>query len=245
MKGYQTLVLVPTTSLRFLDLPIEVRDMIYEFILADETTKLKLSKPKHEASKVVGIEYAPRTNAWKESRKFNEKFKKYIDWYRRTPLSLILANKQVHNEAIKVLYRSRSFSFACEATLSRFFELNEGCAQHLTHIVLTESSTSAQSMDLIAKARPRSLQQLELTHTSSLFLRISDLSKNIPATLLRLSTPLLDAVYLARQRKGINVGIDQLLMIDHGECKGSGRRSTCRELEEQLTKLIKEEYPMI
>lgn len=240
MKGCQALVLVPTTALRFLDLPIEVRDMIYEFILSDGTTELKIFRPKHSPSKVVDVDYAPQTKAWKEGRQLIAG--KWIDNDKRTPLSLLQANKQVYNEAFKVLYRSRAFSFQCAASLSRFFELNSACAEHVTHIVLTPCATSTASMDLIAKARPRSLQRLEIDH-ALFFRRASVSSKDAPAMLLKLFSPLLDAVYLARQRKGINVGIDQLLKRKHGDCIDFGECGG-RKIEDQLAKLIKQEYPM-
>lgn len=244
MKGCQALVLIPMPAPRFLDLPTEVRDMIYELVLRDTTTELTIYRPRSAPSKVVGTKYAPHSKEWKANRRLNVELGKWIDDEKRTPLSLLQTNKQIYNEAFKVLYRSRAFSFNSEAALSRFFELNNACAQHITHIVLPPSAAVFSSMNLLAKARPRSLQELEIRHDLLFLMGISDLSNNIPATLLKLFTPLLDAVYLARQRKSITTGIEQLLKFDHGECIGGGGRRDCWGLENQLSKLIKEEYPM-
>ncbi|KAF2165059.1 hypothetical protein M409DRAFT_24445 [Zasmidium cellare ATCC 36951] len=243
MKGFQALVLVPSGFFRLLDLPTEVRDMIYETVGAEGTTKLKLYRRKAPGgSKVVGAEYELRSKTWKEKRKWDEELKKWIDKERRTALSLLQVSKQVYNEAFKVLYRSRRFrfSFECDGTLSRFFELNEKCAQHITHIVLRSSSNNQRSMEALAKARPKSLQRLEIDHWAFLDTITEPMEKQV-ALLFKTFTQLFDAVYLARQRKGITAGIDELLRVRHRHCPPDAK---CQEFDEQLPKLIKEEYPM-
>ncbi|KAK4505219.1 hypothetical protein PRZ48_003182 [Zasmidium cellare] len=245
MQGCQALVLVPTPTFRFLDLHPEIRDIIYDLLLADEPTKLKLWAPKFETSKVVGEEHAPRTTAWRNGRTYERKRGKYIDMERRTPLSLLQVNRQVYREAFEVLYRSRAFQFKTSKTLSRFLELNPDCSQFLTHIILPDWETAIAAMKILPKERPKSLRTIEVSHKDfRKFVTANGTFTEGAPDILEMATPLFDTMYQARRKKRVSAGLEEVLKFDHQRCEGKGGHEGCGKLETELKELIREEYPM-
>lgn len=239
MKGCHAFVLVPTNGFRFLDLPTEIRYIIYELSIPADSTKLRLALRENRNKKdpkVVGEYYSSRqTKAWRESRHWDCTVGngKYVDLDQRTPMSLLLTNKQISSEAFEVLYRSHTFKFIYPAALSRFLKLNNASAKYLTNIQLSGTYTHGEhpirknvkkssiegALQVLAKARPASLRKLFVDHWDVSKGMYGD-STGYAEVLVAKCIPLLNAVYRARRQNGIGTGIDELIKIDHQFCRG-------------------------
>ncbi|KAF2165058.1 hypothetical protein M409DRAFT_24444 [Zasmidium cellare ATCC 36951] len=163
MKGYYALVLVPTCGFRFLDLPTEIRYMIYELSIAPGKTDLRLAIRENRDKKdpkVVGVDYRfPATKRWQEGRKFEKWIGQEGKWIKpdeRATMSLLLVNKQVSGEAFEVLYRSHTFHFVYPAALDQFLKLNGTSAKFLTSVELSHVlGTSQPFVGRMSEVRPR------------------------------------------------------------------------------------------
>lgn len=161
MKGHRALVLVPAGSFRLLDLPAEIRQMIYEYLLTRENP-IKL---KRYIGRIVQQSFTHgtvKTDGWDaELRKWKS---------RECHLHAIMGvNKEIQQEAAEVLYSTNRFVFQDPQTLSLLSKLAGEGTHHLRHIELAASrgDTSghlAAALNVLKECA--SLRTLSLPHAT-------------------------------------------------------------------------------
>ncbi|KJX96403.1 hypothetical protein TI39_contig632g00002 [Zymoseptoria brevis] len=164
-EGYRVLLLTPEAPSRIFDLPIELREMIYGYVLIDPNAiELKFfTTPGHQriVQKSFPDSDAARIN---EARDWDSRMNK---WKRRNrnALSILLLNKQITAEAIKVLYGANTFRFDDGKVLKEFrytLDLNHK-TQHLRRLQLAVPNVGDLRDALPAIVRIPSLRTLQLS----------------------------------------------------------------------------------
>lgn len=115
-KGALLIRVTPKRHFRFLDLPAELRDRIYAYALSDQNRKIRIithairpfGTPKISKIKPVQVGFDIRCRH--RGLKFDKKSAKWIG-AQRSPLSLLLVNKQIHAESVTIAYGSPRFTF--------------------------------------------------------------------------------------------------------------------------------------
>ncbi|SMR63000.1 unnamed protein product [Zymoseptoria tritici ST99CH_3D1] len=161
-KGYRVLVLTPEAPCRIFDLPIELREIIYEYVLADKhAVELKFfNTPGHP--RIVQKSFPDGDNP--PSRDWDSRMNKWKK-RNRSALSMLLLNKQITAEAIKILYGSNTFRFACHSVLAEFLVtlMDNGKLQHLRHLQLNVMSVGDLRVALRCIYIVPNLRSLQLT----------------------------------------------------------------------------------
>lgn len=266
MAGFQALVLVPSSSFRFLDLPTEIRYIIYELLIPPGRTHLSLSRlnplrrcnVSSKTPRVVPIGYGSKE--WMAEREWDDEARKYINGSQRTPLSLLLVNRQTHAEAFPVLYQSHAFDFDSAATLFRFLKVNPAAVKVVTDVCLdmkflfdqrssdyAHSRSLERGLKLLARARPAALRTLRLYHVDIMrsYDSWGDSAAVLDAeTLVHECTAVLNAIYRSRRQKGVAIGIDTVLKIDHDYCLDHGACSGCQKMDDHVKKLVRDSFLM-
>ncbi|KAK4505218.1 hypothetical protein PRZ48_003181 [Zasmidium cellare] len=274
MKGFQAIVLVPTNGFRFLDLPIEIRYIIYELSMPPSKTTLRLAmRENREKSdpKVVGVRYRFKaTKAWREGRELATPLGRRYKWIKmdeRTPMCLLLVNKQVSSEAFEVLYSTHTFHFRYPEVLYTFLKLNNASAKYLTNVELSgyynhgerpigkneKKRCIERALSVLTKASPQALRSLHLQHMSANkggrhgYERYQTCDAKV---LVNDCIPLLNTVYRARQREKIATGVDEILKIGHRWCDSDEDWDEphialeCQKFNEDVKRIVREAFLM-
>lgn len=141
LAGRHILVLNPvevSEHFRFMDLPAELRQMVYEVMLEEDgPIKLSSHKPVHQAKRVVGESFRLR-DSHKDLKWDNTTGK----WFGKKPSyhSVLRVNKQVHEEAVPVAYGSNRFGVADMAVLKIFLNAIGDMCKHVKHLEIYDTS---------------------------------------------------------------------------------------------------------
>lgn len=246
MKGHEALVLVPMGAFRFLDLPAEIRNTVYELLIIGGHTSTRLCYIRNESPDGIinGKSVAGFPTPWNDRE--NPRF---------IVRSLLLTNKQAYTEAFSVLYRSHEFYFNCKETLHRFFPVNQTAAKYVTTISLSRHDVSGRrcskhlrercikdALKVLGKARPSALRTLRFAHDELCPARRDcDLRYNAK-TLVEQCIPVLNTLYRIRHQENIAMDIDEVVKISHLGCVRE--KSECREFDEQVKEEVRERFMM-
>ncbi|KAI5368300.1 hypothetical protein Slin14017_G033360 [Septoria linicola] len=259
MQGHRALILVPAGNFRLLDLPIEIRQMIYGYLLTrEEPIKLK-----RYVGRLVQQSFTQGTT---KSDGWNVELRK---WRSREQhlLAITGVNKEIHQEAAEVLYSTNRFVFQDPQTLSLLSKLARGGTHHFRHIELS-SSRGDSSGHLAAAINVlkdcASLRSVRLPHASVCYnfdpasnFRSRRSADSISAkTLVDACLPLLFNLQKARHQRQIMGNVVDILSnatCDCAWCKlmpnEANRRSihchckdfaTVKEQEDQFWKTFKD-----
>jgi hypothetical protein len=163
-KGYRVLLLAPASTSKLFSLPLELREMIYGYVLKNpDVIDLKATR-----------EPVPRRIVQKSF----EDFRPHRDCYRsdwngrawkwktcdRNALSLLLTNQQLSTEAIKTLYGENTFCFANPMVLREFVTglMSGDRIRHLRNVRLERTGVTELSMMLRDLATAPNLRTLQL-----------------------------------------------------------------------------------
>ncbi|SMR59164.1 unnamed protein product [Zymoseptoria tritici ST99CH_1E4] len=225
-KGYRVLVLTPDSPCPLLRLPIEIRDMIYEYVLSEPATvelKFFLKWPGNQ--RIVQKSF-PTSNEVlylpdKVQREYDNKLEKWKTKHRNA-LSLLLLNQQISAEAIKILYGANSFRFASPEVLRHFLTKLTGRnkIQYLRHVRFAEPEGKATVTTL-----REVLEIMELVpHLRSLQFLVPKSWIEEPQKLLKLCEPLLQKALASGQNGAISRRIEHLLSSFGCTCVGCKHR---------------------
>lgn len=151
--------------------PLEVRQMIYKFVLADsETVPLETYQPRSEQQYVINgvksshparLEAAPYMHKRKSKRRGQEyKGRKWLEIPNKN--ALLQANKQIQAESSLALYGSNTFEFQTTKALEAFvIQIGEANRKYLRTINLIRPETKgwaySTNKGLLAQARAMEL----------------------------------------------------------------------------------------
>lgn len=219
MKGHRALVLVPAGSFRLLDLPVEIRQIIYSFLV----TREKPIKLKRYQTRLVQQSFThgtAKSTGWDiESKKWTIR-EKHL-------LGVSGVNKQIHNEAAEMLYGTNRFIFEDPQTFSLLAKLSGTSIRHLrhVHIEIPRGGTGihlSAALNLLKNCA--SLRSLRIPHSAYCTAEnsYSHRSKAIVsvATLVEVCTPMLFALEKARQQTRFTQSVLDVITCAPCECGG-------------------------
>lgn len=126
MKGFRALVLVPAGSFRLLDLPLEIRHMIYSYLVTREDP-IKLKRYQGRLVQQTFAHGTVKSAGWDaEHKKWNNRDKNL--------LGIGGVNRQIHNEAAEVVYKTNRFIFEDPQTFSLLAKLSGARVRHLRNV---------------------------------------------------------------------------------------------------------------
>ncbi|KAL1797799.1 hypothetical protein ACET3X_004405 [Alternaria dauci] len=121
----------------FLDLPAEIRNMIYEYTLTDPAGINLAGTWKHKRRTVERITAKCQANIstnrnWTDTRLMNDNIRSQHEQPAALVPSLLAVSKQIHQECIDILYGNNEFIFANSFALYNFMiNLGPRTAKHL------------------------------------------------------------------------------------------------------------------
>lgn len=157
---------VPVTDyFRFLDLPPELRQMIYELlVVGDGPIRMTTHKPVGQPRRPVLDSFIN----YGEHKKYqwDRNTGKYIDQPPST-WAILRVNKQIFNEVAPIAYGANRFEFLASAELKCFLDSIKSMRSYLKHLKIEESYfqvTAARSI-LYSLRDANALRSLAIPHT--------------------------------------------------------------------------------
>ncbi|KAI5368373.1 hypothetical protein Slin14017_G034090 [Septoria linicola] len=139
LKGSHALILKPfINSFRFLDLPAEIRNMVYQELYSySEAVVLSKVKPRDSKARAVSLRRnygaEKRTLYGRENARYDYEKRQWVEMPPST-LNLILACRLVREEASAILYGQNSFRFDDFTTGLLFLDGLGNSRQHLRKV---------------------------------------------------------------------------------------------------------------
>ncbi|EME47919.1 hypothetical protein DOTSEDRAFT_32275 [Dothistroma septosporum NZE10] len=207
LKGCKAIILVPAGSFRLLDLPREIRNMIYMLLVnCDGPTDLVPYTPNggrgDNRRRVVQRSFKLRA---KDSKHGWDDWTKKFDEPSTDSMSLLLVNRQTMEEVMEVLYGSNTFAFDSLKAIKLFEAL---CAHALHHIRSVELAFDSHPFMHRVQADLERAQQA-LWHATSL--RKLQIRHNVVCrhnmdaeTFVGMFTPLLKKLQAFKTIEGVN-----------------------------------------
>jgi hypothetical protein len=131
MKGQVVIMVVADSGFRFLDLPTETREQVYRLVLV-QTKPILISTFKNYDTKVVSGQHFTRASHH-QGQVWNKETGKWVGGP-PSSLSLLRANKQIHQEATPIAYGANTFEQHRSTALKWFTPRIGNSVEHLTFI---------------------------------------------------------------------------------------------------------------
>ena len=229
MKGRMVLMLEPaeqTTGqyFRILDLPIELRKMIYNFVIEEgEIIDISTWKPTNQPYRPVRSVFWQRDQTRKRNKtsRVNRSTGKWIG----TPpdeMALMRVNHEFHQEAVTLLYSVPIFTFQDWGGLAVFLDTVGSMRKHLRQIKLIgeewQKTKVARAANLLKDAT--NLRALIVKHN----MICEDYSgwryyrRGSPDSLVAYCLPFLRALQTARKSSGSAENVLDIIKLEEGEC---------------------------
>ena len=228
--GTQGLVLQRTGHFRFLDLPVEVRSIIFGYLVTTGSPiKLRASGDRHhgKATQASGRRFCYHEMNGKDNI--------------RDALSLLRVSRQIHDEVFPVLYGSNHFWLSGPA-LHFLVNRNPKVAAHLARISLYVTASVKWIGGNIVKdgavrrlrhslAQLQRLSAIRSVRIHHQLISNTEMYKD-PVDFVNLCVPLLNGVYRQRVEERIKTDMQDVIDIDHETCNQGS--PACLEFSEQV-----------
>ncbi|TKA80865.1 hypothetical protein B0A55_02348 [Friedmanniomyces simplex] len=223
-KGRHVLMLQPVTItdyFRFMDLPPELRKMVYDLVLLEKSEKITIEsyKPVGQPRRPVrqGFRYTGRNDhkgmTWDKTRG---------KWIGQLPsnLGVLRVSHQVCAETASIFYGHHDFYCSDLAAMELFLHMMGEMRQYLKHISISENpwkpSKAKPALSLLGDAK--SLRTLSLPHT----LYCTDKSRWDPnrmslETVVKDCGPMLKALCKARKNDDTAVSVFDIIKLPESE----------------------------
>ncbi|KAK5713874.1 hypothetical protein LTR17_017373 [Elasticomyces elasticus] len=216
-RGCNVLVLVPVENkdyFRFLDLPPELRTMVYEFSFASEPIAMSSHRVTHERKRSVGMTFD----------------KAHGKWIGQVPssFSLLRVNKQLHQETAPVAY-GNTFSFGLMSDAVIFLQDIDDMREHLKGLTLGPRSYQKTKVRPIFNflADAKHLRSIRLSHDIVCSIYTEYGLRMSLKQFIEVGRPTLKEMHTARKDSELAVPVRDLIKIDPPEkcyfCKKSSK----------------------
>ncbi|EGP83863.1 unnamed protein product [Zymoseptoria tritici ST99CH_1A5] len=148
-KGYRVLLLAPASKLGLFGLPIELREIIYAHVLVNPLiVELKFFDPSPGKHRIVQKSFPDHTARYPDPSKDWDRHQGKWKTRGRNAISLLLLNKEITAEALKILHGANTFRIDCTRLLEHFLtELTgRGQVQHLRHMQIGKNTISVGTL---------------------------------------------------------------------------------------------------
>lgn len=145
LKGRRVFLYEDVSAFRFLDLPAEIRTIIYNFLVeTDESIRISSFTGKDKIKRAVQASFHLDDASHREGIEYDAAAETYLG-QPPSPVMVAQVNRQISDEVLPLVYGSNTFSFTTLGDLKVFLEDIGSNRRHLRHIGLPNNQPSLPS----------------------------------------------------------------------------------------------------